>query len=298
MSYDEFSFLPENAAEAGLDPPTATVRRESVQVAPDRRISALVWGCAPAGVVLLHGGGQNAHTWDTVLLALGRPAVAIDLPGHGHSDGPDAGQPLIEGYARDVAVAIGELAPQARTLIGMSAGGLTAIALAASHPGLIDRLLLVDILPAPDPAAARAVTDFLNGPATFDSFEEILERTVRFNPTRSVTSLRRGILHNAVQHPNGTWEWRHQRHRTAVRLPRPGEAAELAEALWAGLGGLSIPVLLVRGLAAGSVVTDEHVARLREALPAATVVEVPDAGHSVQGDQPVRLAEIIAGFAP
>ena len=35
----------------------------------------------------MHGGAQNAHTWDTVALALDRPLVAVDLPGHGHSDG-------------------------------------------------------------------------------------------------------------------------------------------------------------------------------------------------------------------
>jgi pimeloyl-ACP methyl ester carboxylesterase len=301
MSYDEFGLLAENAAEAGLDlPGPVAIRRESAQVAPDRRISALVWGRAPADVVLLHGGGQNAHTWDTVLLALGRPAVAIDLPGHGHSDGPDSGQTVIEGYARDVATAIRVLAPVAGTVVGMSAGGLTAIRMAAREPGLIGRLALVDILPEPDPAAARAITDFLDGPATFDSFEEILERTVRYNPTRSVSSLRRGILHNAVQREDGTWEWRHRRHRRALRPAAPGEAAELAPLLWADLAdlaGLPSPVLLVRGLAAGSVVTDEQVARLHRVLPAATVVGVPGAGHSVQGDQPVRLAEIIAGFS-
>ena len=37
-------------------------------------------------LVLLHGDAQNAHCWDTVLLALGCPAIAVDLPGHGHSD--------------------------------------------------------------------------------------------------------------------------------------------------------------------------------------------------------------------
>ncbi len=36
-------------------------------------------------MVFLHGGGQNAHTWDTVILGLGVPALAIDLPGHGRS---------------------------------------------------------------------------------------------------------------------------------------------------------------------------------------------------------------------
>ena len=57
-----------------------------------RTVSALVWGDAPAELVLIHGGGQNAHTWDTVALALDRPLVAIDLPGHGHSSWWEGGR--------------------------------------------------------------------------------------------------------------------------------------------------------------------------------------------------------------
>src|SRR5919106_4111136 len=86
MPYDEFSMFHENAEEFGLPydgPPT--VRRESVEVSPGRRLSALVWGDAEPELVFLHGGAQNAHTWDTVAMALGRPLVAVDLPGHGHS---------------------------------------------------------------------------------------------------------------------------------------------------------------------------------------------------------------------
>ncbi|MFF0000097.1 alpha/beta fold hydrolase [Streptomyces avermitilis] len=36
-------------------------------------------------VVLLHDAGSSARAWDDVLLALDRPAVALDLPGHGRS---------------------------------------------------------------------------------------------------------------------------------------------------------------------------------------------------------------------
>ncbi len=89
VPYDEFGLFHENAEEYGLPydgPPE--VRREFVEVAPGRRVSALVWGHEPAELVLVHGGAQNAHTWDTVAMALGRPLVAVDLPGHGHSDGP------------------------------------------------------------------------------------------------------------------------------------------------------------------------------------------------------------------
>ena len=76
-------------------------------------MSALVWGSEPAGMVLVHGGGQNAHTWDTVALALDRPLVAVDLPGHGHSDWPGDGRALDPGaMADDVATAIHRVGPR------------------------------------------------------------------------------------------------------------------------------------------------------------------------------------------
>ena len=86
--YDEFGLFDQNAEEMGLPfdrPPH--VSRTSVEVEPGRSISALVWGDSEPELVLLHGGAQNAHTWDSVALALGRPLLAMDLPGHGHSDG-------------------------------------------------------------------------------------------------------------------------------------------------------------------------------------------------------------------
>ncbi len=49
---------------------------------------------------------------------------------------------------------------------------------------------------------------------------------------------------------------------------------------------------LVRGTREQSVVGDDDVAELGRRRPDAEVIEV-DAGHSVQGDQPVELAEII-----
>ena len=297
MEYDEFSMFAENAQDAGLtyDQPPA-VRREFATVDQGgRRLSALIWGTADPQGMFLHGGGQNAHTWDTVLLALGRPAVAIDLPGHGHSDGPDPGTELVRGDAADVAAAMRVLIPRPRVVVGMSLGGMTAIALSAQAPELVPALVLVDILPEPDPAAARLITQFLDGPETFDSFDEILARTIQFNPTRSVSSLRRGILHNAEQLPDGRWRWRHR--RQASRSRRGADPAGLANHLWDNLAHLSAPLLLVRGMAAGSVVTDAQVAHLREIAPGARVEPVTGAGHSVQGDKPIELARLIGTLA-
>ena len=206
-----------------------------------------MWGSDPPDMVFLHGGGQNAHTWDTVALALDRPLVAVDLPGHGHSDWPGDSRALDPGsMAEDVALTLAVLAPGARMVVGMSLGGMTSIALAARHPELVMRLALVDITPGVDHAKSSDIAAFLAGPETFASFDEILERTVRFNPTRSVSSLRRGVLHNAVQRDDGTWTWRHQLGRPSSATGLHVESVDFG-ALWDDLERIGVPVLLARG---------------------------------------------------
>jgi len=311
IEYDEFGLFHENASEFGLPydrPPT--VRRESVEIEPGRRLSSLVWGVSEPELVLLHGGSQNAHTWDTVAMALGRPLVAIDLPGHGHSDGPGnrpEGQLSAAGNAEDVAVVIRELASQAQAVVGMSLGGITTIALTDVAPDLVRRVVLVDVTPGVNPVKAKQITDFVNGPPSFSSFDELLERTVQFNPTRTVSSLRRGILHNAVQREDGTWVWRWARWREgmggASAPASPGQTREpqrdtapIFSNLWEVVSRIRVPVMLARGMLPQSVVDDDDEAELLKRLPGTKVVRFDKAGHSIQGDMPVELAQEIDRF--
>jgi pimeloyl-ACP methyl ester carboxylesterase len=293
VGYYELAFLPDNAAEAGLpfdpaDPPV--VRRTKVAVPSGGTISALAWGDGPPELALIHGGAQNAHTWDTTALALGRPLVAIDLPGHGHSSWRPARNYAPVDMADDVAAALDALAPTATTLVGMSLGGLTSLAVLSRHGHVAERLALVDITPGVNRQKASAIVAFVAGPEVFDSFDAILERTMAHNPTRSRSSLERGVRHNARPNPDGTWSWRYDRHtpeRAAATL-NPG-------ALWDALAGLDHPVLLARG-GISPVVGDDDVARLNELRPDARVVVVDGAGHSIQGDRPVELAGLLATF--
>jgi pimeloyl-ACP methyl ester carboxylesterase len=234
-------------------------------------------------------------------MALDRPLVALDLPGHGHSDGPGArpgGELDAHGNAVDVAIAIRRLAPSAQAVVGMSLGGLTAIALTVVAPELVRRLALVDIVPGLKGARSRHIADFLNGPQEFTSFDEMLERTATFNPTRSLASLRRGILHNAEQQEDGTWVWRWARHRP--QGPQTGDASHMGGTLyaelWDALSSIEVPLLVVRGMREDSVLGDDDEAELRRRVPSARVVHVAEAGHSVQGDAPLELADLIEDF--
>ena len=288
--YDEFSLFHENLAEWDLRVPTPTVRRFFVAVDGLRQLSGLRWGDDEPQLVLLHGGAQNAHTYDTVALALQRPLVAIDLPGHGHSDASPFPASAIASHAMDVARAIEQLVPSPTPLIGMSLGGLTALLVAHQRPDLVRSLVLVDVTPGVNSDKARHITDFVNGPASFADFDELLARTVEHNPTRSVSSLRRGIMHNALQRSDGSWVWRHQQHpRSELSAPDAGD-------LWAKLAELAMPVTLLRAMAAGSVVDDEDEAEFLKRQPGATVVHVHDSGHSIQGDRPLELAALLNRF--
>lgn len=299
VEYDEFGLFHENAAEFGLpfDTPPV-VRRESVEVRPGHRLSALVWGTTEPELVLLHGGGQNAHTWDTVAMALGRPLIAIDLPGHGHSDGSIRGAASLAEVGADIATVVRRLAPHAAAVVGMSLGGLTTLALYDVAPELVRRIVLVDVLPSRDDAATAVIGKFINGPASFPDFDELLKRTMEFNPTRSESSLRRGILHNALQQADGTWVWRHSRNRDIVPEAPTTDADERSEAMWRIIERVQVPMLLARGMESSSILRDEHEAELRRRQPAARIEHVEGAGHSIQGDRPLELAALIDEFTP
>ncbi len=297
IAYDEFSMFGENISEYGLEvSSTPQVQRIGTELSDGRTISALKWGSGEPRLVLVHGSGQNAHTWDTVALALNVPLIAVDLPGHGHSSWRDDTTYSPQGMAEDLAVVIQQHAANAAAIVGMSLGGLTCLALASAHPNLVPHLVLVDITPGVTSKKAKAVLDFINGPQSFASFDELFARTKEHNPTRSESSLRRGILHNAKQIEDGSWQWRYDRRgQTETAGSAPGHEAPRSP-MWDMISAWNKPLLMVRG-GISPVVDDEDIAELRKRCAHVEVVVVDGAGHSVQGDRPVELANVLRRFA-
>ena len=226
-------------------------------------------------------------------------SLAVDLPGHGHSGWRDDGAYTPANLADDVAIAVEQLAPEAEAVVGMSLGGLTSIELAHRHPELVRKLVLVDITPGVNPQKAKAVTDFVNGPQTFASFDALLARTIEHNPTRAESSLRRGILHNAHQTDDGAWEWNYDRGSShaanadpATRHRPDDRRCRRPRSVLAAVGPLRAIAVPDHARARLAVAGGRRRRRRRGPTPAARLrVEVVDgAGHSIQGDRPVELA--------
>ncbi len=173
--------------------------------------------------------------------------------------------------------------------------------LAVRHPALVASLVMVDITPGVNAAKTKAVTDFVDGPQSFASFDDLLARTMEFNPTRSVSSLRRGILHNARQLPDGSWAWRYDRGsraRSNADTPSADDVTPPGDQLspmWDHFEAIDCPMMLVRG-SLSPVVDDDDVAEARRRRPDLVVEVVDGAGHSVQGDRPVELCALLDGW--
>jgi pimeloyl-ACP methyl ester carboxylesterase len=286
----EFALLAENAEQAGVTGPLPTVQRTDANTA-DGTISALRWGELPPRVVFLHGGGQNAHTWDTVIVGLGEPALAVDLPGHGRSSWRDDGDYSPQRNAATLAPVLRELATSADLVVGMSLGGLSAIRLAALAPDLVGELMLVDVTPsalqrhAELTADQRGTVALVHGQREFPSFAAMVELTTAAAPHRDVKSLRRGVFHNSRQLDNGRWMWRYDTMRTV-----PDFAG-----LWDDVTVLSAPITLVRGGGSGFVSAQDADELSRRAKHFRGVRVVENSGHSVQSDQPRALVDIVRG---
>ena len=300
---DEFSFLPEQAAEAGIEASVPRGERLSLTLADGRTLSALRYAPADAPdtapvVTFLHGAGLNAHTWDSTILALGLPALAIDLPGHGDSSWRDDVAYIARVLAPDVAAGIDAWTDAPQLLVGQSLGGLTAPAVAASRPDLVRELVVIDITPGVDPnAGPTQIRDFFAGPVDWASRDELVDRALAFGlggGTRRKAE--RGVFFNSRIRPDGRVEWKHHfarlanaASRTAAPEPVGGQDAVssvLGESGWEDLAAVAAPTTLLRG--ERGYVTEADAQEFARRVPAASVAVVPS-GHNVQEEIPRQL---------
>ena len=285
---DEFALLPENAADAGVVLPSIPpVRRVSTLSDSGQTVSALLWGDTSPEVVVLHGGHQNAHTWDSMLLALGVPALAVDLPGHGHSEWRVDRDYTPRMLAEQVVPVLRQWAPDAAAVIGASLGGLTTIRLTAVAPDLVRCAVIVDVTPSVHlrrltmSRADRGTTALADAPRSFATLEEVVELAAAAAPRRAWSAVRRGVVHNTRQRRDGSWEWRYD-------SLRGGDFSDL----WEDVGAARVPLTLVRG-GASAFVSDADADTFVQRCAWAQVHVVPGAGHSVQSDAPLELAALI-----
>lgn len=135
-----------SGAMASSDAPWLSVdwRRHQRWVHVDGRPVNVVEVGSGEPVVFVHGLGGNWTNWleQLPVIGTGWRAIALDLPGFGHSPMP-AAQISISGYAAAVTGAMDALGIPSATLVGNSMGGEISAELALASPERVSRMMLV-----------------------------------------------------------------------------------------------------------------------------------------------------------
>lgn len=211
-------------------------------------------------VVLLHGGGSSAATWDRFAASLasaGCHVTAADLRGHGDSSRTPT-YPLA-GFCDDAIGLLDALALDEFSLAGHSLGGYVASLIAQQQPGRVTRLVLEEP-PAPTRAPAEA-----HG----------LSPARLVLPALGAFGRHRGFDHKAVTSAI-----------RQLRIPDP--------AWWDRLASITAPTLLISG-GPRSHVPPQRLAEAATKIQNCQLVTIP-AGHRVHSRSPEQFRSVVVPF--
>ncbi|WP_203701495.1 alpha/beta fold hydrolase [Asanoa iriomotensis] len=256
----------------------------------DVRRDGVTLSCLDGGtgdtVVLLHGlaGSAREMLAPAESLLPNHHVIAVDQRGHGHSTRRP--QDLSrQAYVDDVLAVVDHLAAgQPVTLVGQSMGGHTAMLVAARHPGLVRRLVMVEAGvggDAPEDYPAKLGGWFASWPVPFP---DLAAATDFLGSTPIALSWSRDLEERA----DGLWP------RFEPDVMRAAIAAVAEEARWEEWQTIKAPTLLVRGQH-GTMKTAE-VERMRALRPDVQHVVVPNAGHDVHLEQHGAWTRVLNAF--
>ena len=247
-------------------------------------------------VLMLHGGGQNRHSWKNtgqVLADTGFHVIALDSRGHGDSDrSPDADYD-VDTLTADVMAVLDQIGRPV-ILIGASMGGLTGILVAdQAGPDRVTRLVLVDVVPRFEKNGSARIRDFMfSGLHGFASLEEAADAVAAYLPHRPKPRSTEGLKKNH-RLSDGRWYW----HWDPAFMTKPGDDPQLrTEKFEQAAADLTIPVLLIRGKLS-DVVSPEGVRHFLDTVPNAEFVELSGAGHTAAGDDNDAFSDVVVTFA-
>jgi 2-succinyl-6-hydroxy-2,4-cyclohexadiene-1-carboxylate synthase len=228
-------------------------------------------------LVLLHGFTQTRQSWRRTAneLRARYRVITPDLPGHGQSLHRTASFDACAAYVR-------ALEPQ--TLVGYSMGGRIALYTALTVPG-IERLVLL--------GASPGIADEKERQARRRQDDELATRIERIGVERFAQQWAEQPLFQDQPERVKSAAYADRLRNTPDGLASAlrGLGTGVMPSLWDDLPKLTIPVTLITGE------RDEKfralAERMQQRLPNATHVEIPDAGHAAQLEDPHAVAQAI-----
>ncbi len=243
-------------------------------------------------LILLHGFARMARDWDPFAREMQKRyrVLALDQRGHGETE-------WAEDYSRvrmleDLDAFVRALELQRIILLGHSMGGRIAYSYAASHPDVVEKLVIVDMGPEIMSSGVLRVQTIVQAKDVFDSPEEAFHWAHAQNPRPPEAEQRARTLANLKPREDGKWTWRYD---PALREPNRPMPRPDPEAQWEMLRKIKCPMLIVRG-AESDILSREAAERMAREIPNARLVQVPNSGHGVHTDNPSGFVEAVREF--
>jgi esterase len=245
--------------------------------------------------MMLHGLMGHAREWDTLTTALARRfrTLALDQRGHGETDWTAAY--TAAAMASDITELAQRLKIPRLRLVGHSMGAMAAALVAADHPGLVERLVLIDA--GPDsltgdwarrelPAMLRALRE-----ASYRDAGEAVHEWVAGDPLAREALVRHYVEHNLVPRADGRLTWRFD----AAGLVGFATGGVTEDELWHAVDRIVAPTLLIRGRHS-ELLSRATAARMTQRLADPAYTEIPDAGHDLASQQPEAVTTAVLSF--
>ena len=255
------------------------------------RFHYLDWGNhSKRTVLLLHGGAQQAHSWDFIALSLcdSYHVLSLDARGHGDSQWAPDGDYSIEAHQRDLDGFIGTLQLDGSILVGHSMGGTTSYVFASRNPDKVKALVIVDEGPGGTPQGRSRIRQFLELPDELDTYEEFAERIAEFTG-RSRERVMGTLKYTIRQREDGKWTWKYDK---VLRAPGRRSFNWPEEKLWECLSNIKCPCLVVRG-ADSDVFSNETMEKMLRVIPDSVSETISGAGHRVTGENPTEFINAV-----
>ncbi|MEE3325978.1 MAG: alpha/beta hydrolase [Myxococcota bacterium] len=247
-------------------------------------LHTLQWGNPehPA-LVLLHGGGANAHWWDHIapFFALEHHVIALDFRGHGDSDYPEDLE--VGAFNLDLEALCHHLGKEDVMIVGHSMGAQVALDHASRFPRT-RKIVLIDPARGAKKRTRRVARLALSLARSYPSQAEAIER-FRFVPAAeyALEPLRQHIAaHSVRQKPDGSWGFKFDGRWFGIpSRPAPD------------LSRIQCPCLVIRGQES-RLLSAEAAIVLSHEISHTQLVETRHSGHLVLIDRPGALVERIA----
>ena len=252
-------------------------------------------GDAAVSAVALHGFALNCHSFDEVAPALSDRLrwYALDQRGHGHSDrAAELADYSRDHMADDVRGFIESAGLERPVVLGHSMGGMNAMTFAASHPEMLRALVLIDVGPGVSVDGVQQVRQFVQGPYEMDSLDAWVDMTHQYYPFRSKENIRKRLAVSLRETAEGKMAKMFDERFRDADFRGVGDARS---GIWETARALRVPTLLLHG-AKSPVLQLEQAQEFAAKVDVVRLVTIPEAGHSVAGDQPQAVGAALREF--